>query len=97
VPAASIIRAMVEAASTSETLHNSYQSTRRYNRDDSHLHSHRRENLNSNINFSTASPEELSNLVRASSSLRIEQCPSKIKQSTFPHEIRHSFSLKKIV
>jgi hypothetical protein len=37
--AASIIRAlMTEAARTSETLVNFYQTTRRYNPEDSHLH-----------------------------------------------------------
>jgi hypothetical protein len=35
--AASIIRAMMEAASTSETLLNFYQTTRRNNPEDSHL------------------------------------------------------------
>jgi hypothetical protein len=38
---------LMEAVHTSETLVNSYQSTRRYNQEDSHLHSHRRENLKS--------------------------------------------------
>jgi hypothetical protein len=42
-----IIALMMEAVQTSETLINSYQSTRRYNPDDSHLQSHRRENLKS--------------------------------------------------
>jgi hypothetical protein len=37
----------MEAARTSETLVNFYQTTRRYNPEDSHLHSHRRENLKS--------------------------------------------------
>jgi hypothetical protein len=50
--AASIIRAligvMMEAASTSETSVNFYQTTRRYNPEDSHLQTHRRENLKSN-------------------------------------------------
>jgi hypothetical protein len=40
---------MMEAVQTSETLGNSYQSTRRYNPEDSHLHTHRRENQNSYI------------------------------------------------
>jgi hypothetical protein len=50
---ASIIRAMIiialmmEAARTSETLINFYQTTRCYNPEDSHLHTHRRENLKS--------------------------------------------------
>jgi hypothetical protein len=44
---ASIIRAMMEAASTSETLVNFYQTTRRYNSEDSHLHFPLRENLKS--------------------------------------------------
>jgi hypothetical protein len=36
---------MMEAARTSETLVNFYQTTRRYNPEDSHLRTHRRENL----------------------------------------------------
>jgi hypothetical protein len=46
---ASIIRSalMMGAARTSETLVNFYQTTRRYNLEDSHLRSHRRENLKS--------------------------------------------------
>jgi hypothetical protein len=36
---------MMEAMQTSQTLVNSYQTTRRYNPEDSHLHSHLRENL----------------------------------------------------
>jgi hypothetical protein len=47
VLAASIIALVMEAARTSETLVNVYQTTRRYNPDDSHLHTHRRENLKS--------------------------------------------------
>jgi hypothetical protein len=43
-----IIALMMEAARTSETLVNSsYQTTRRYNPEDSHLHTRRRENLKS--------------------------------------------------
>jgi hypothetical protein len=42
---------MVEAANTSETLVNFYQTTRRYNPEDSHLRSHRRENLKSNLSL----------------------------------------------
>jgi hypothetical protein len=38
-----------EAARTSETLVNFYQTTRRYNPEDSHLRTHRRENLKSNL------------------------------------------------
>jgi hypothetical protein len=36
-----------EVARTSETLVNFYQTTRRYNPEDSHLRTHRRENLKS--------------------------------------------------
>jgi hypothetical protein len=43
--AASIIRVMMEAASTSETSVNFYQTTRRYNPEDSNLHTHCCENL----------------------------------------------------
>jgi hypothetical protein len=38
---------MMEATSTSETSVNFYQTTRRYNPEDSHLHTRRRENLKS--------------------------------------------------
>jgi hypothetical protein len=39
----------MEAARTSETLVNFYQTTRRYNPEDSHLRTHHRENLKSYI------------------------------------------------
>jgi hypothetical protein len=42
-----LIVLMMEAAITSETLVNLYQTTRRYNPKDSHLRTHRRENLKS--------------------------------------------------
>jgi hypothetical protein len=42
-----LIALMMEAVRTSETLVNFYQTTRRYNPDDSHLRNHRRENLKS--------------------------------------------------
>jgi hypothetical protein len=42
-----IIALMMEAARTSETLVNFYQTTRCYNSEDSNLHTHRRENLKS--------------------------------------------------
>jgi hypothetical protein len=42
-----IIALMMEAARTSETLVQLYQTTRCYNPEDSHLHTHRRENLKS--------------------------------------------------
>jgi ribosomal protein L18E len=48
--AATIIKAialMMEAASISETSVNFYQITRRYKPEDSHLRTHRRENLKS--------------------------------------------------
>jgi hypothetical protein len=46
---------MMEAARTSETLVNFYQTTRRYNPEDSHLHTHRRENLKSYLKKSVYS------------------------------------------
>jgi hypothetical protein len=46
------IALMMEAARTSETLVN-YQTTRRYNTEDSHLHTHRRENLKSYPTFNS--------------------------------------------
>jgi hypothetical protein len=42
-----IIALMMEAARNSETLVNFYQTTRRYNPEDRHLRTHRRENLKS--------------------------------------------------
>jgi hypothetical protein len=45
VLAASIVRAMMKAASTSETSVTFYQITRRNNPAHSHLHTRRRENL----------------------------------------------------
>jgi hypothetical protein len=42
---------MMEAARTSETLVNFYHTTRRYNPEDSHLRTHRRENLKSYLNL----------------------------------------------
>jgi hypothetical protein len=50
VLAVSIIRAIalkMETAKTSETSVNFYQATRHYNPEDSHLRTHRRENLKS--------------------------------------------------
>jgi hypothetical protein len=41
------IALMMEAARTSETSVNFYQTSRRYNPEDSHLRTHRRENLKS--------------------------------------------------
>jgi hypothetical protein len=38
---------MMDAASTSETSVNFYETTRHYNPEDSHLHTRRRENLKS--------------------------------------------------
>jgi hypothetical protein len=43
----SLIALMMGAARTSETLVNVYQTTRHYNPEDSHLRTHRRENLKS--------------------------------------------------
>jgi hypothetical protein len=42
-----MIALMMEAAIISETLVNFYQTTRRYNPEESHLRTHRRENLKS--------------------------------------------------
>jgi hypothetical protein len=47
--AASVIRAVMEAASTSETSVNFYQTTRRNNQEDSHLPTRRRDNLKSHF------------------------------------------------
>jgi hypothetical protein len=44
---ASLIALMMEAVQASGTLVNTHQSTRRYIPEDSHLHTHRRENLKS--------------------------------------------------
>jgi hypothetical protein len=42
---------MMQAARTSETLVNFYQTTQCYNPEDSHLCTHRRENLKSYVEF----------------------------------------------
>jgi hypothetical protein len=55
VLAATIVRTnalMMEAAKTSQTLVNVYQTTRRYNPEDSHLRTHRRKNLKSYLFYS---------------------------------------------
>jgi hypothetical protein len=49
LPRGLLIALMMEAARTSETLVTFYQTTRRYNPEDSHLHTHRRENLRSYV------------------------------------------------
>jgi hypothetical protein len=46
-----LIALMMEAARTSKTLVNFYQTTWRYNPEDSHLRTHRRENLKSYMNI----------------------------------------------
>jgi hypothetical protein len=46
-PSSSLIALMMDAARTSETLVSFYQTTQRYNPEDSHLHTHRRENFQS--------------------------------------------------
>jgi hypothetical protein len=46
----SLIALMMEAAMSSETLVNFYQTTRRYNPEDSHLRTNRRQNLKSYLN-----------------------------------------------
>jgi hypothetical protein len=43
----SLVALMMEAARNSETLVKFYQTTRHYNPEDSHLRTHRRENLKS--------------------------------------------------
>jgi hypothetical protein len=42
---------MMKAASTSKTLVNFYQTTRRYNPEDSHLRTHQRENFKSYLGY----------------------------------------------
>jgi hypothetical protein len=50
LPASSgLIALMIEAVNTSETSVNFYQTTRRNNPEDSHLHTQRRENLKSHL------------------------------------------------
>jgi hypothetical protein len=57
---------MMEAAKTSETLVNFYQTTRRYNPEDSHLRTHCRENLKSYT-------------LSSSSGLKMAAFPTKLK------------------
>jgi hypothetical protein len=56
------IALMMKAARTSETLVNSYQTTRCYNPEDSNLHTHRRENLKSYIFLQFLSADRSSRL-----------------------------------
>jgi hypothetical protein len=56
-----LIALMVEAARASETLVKLYQTTRCYNPEDSHLHTHRRENLKSYIHFILGMKQSLQN------------------------------------
>jgi hypothetical protein len=51
VLAASIIGLIMKATSTSEKSVNFYQTTRRYNPEESHHHTHRHENLKSHNVF----------------------------------------------
>jgi hypothetical protein len=57
------IALMMEAARTSETLVNFYQTTRRYNPKDSHLRTHSRENLKSYIFTSGFERDDNSQLI----------------------------------
>jgi hypothetical protein len=63
----------MEAARTSETLVNFYQTTRRYNPEDSHLHTHRRENLKSYLKFKVALQLRIQN-IEASFSVSASCC-----------------------
>jgi hypothetical protein len=49
LPPSSLIVLMMEAASTSEMVVNFYETTQRYNPEDSHLHTFHRENLKSHL------------------------------------------------
>jgi hypothetical protein len=64
-----MIALMMEAARTSETLVNFYQTTLRYNAEDSHLRTHRRENLKSYDLKELITSTEKSSLLEASSRL----------------------------
>jgi hypothetical protein len=50
-----LIALMMEAARTSETLVNFYQTTWRYNPEDSHLHTHHHENLKTYLPYYVSS------------------------------------------
>jgi hypothetical protein len=84
---------MMEAVQTSETLVNSYQSTWCYNPEDSHLHSHRHENLKSHLTLNL----RLTSLKRLTASLLptrkfkelLQGIPIRLEQATCSdHQIR---------
>jgi hypothetical protein len=68
-----LIALMMEAARTSETLVNFYQTTRRYNPESSHLRTHRSENLKSYVSATFRS---------YNTCLLPEMCPVRISLGT---------------
>jgi hypothetical protein len=88
-----LIALMMEAARTSETLVNFYQTTRRYNPEDSHLRTHRRKNLKSYLGitlscFSTPRkhlPQQL--LSTFTCSQRSAISPYSMPEESNPHPI----------
>jgi hypothetical protein len=74
-----------EAASTSEMFVNFYQTTRRYNPEDSHLHTRRRENLKSYIKYKL-----IDVVLLGVSGLKMETvCFSETLVSTYESASRH--------
>jgi galactose-1-phosphate uridylyltransferase len=87
---------MMEAARTSETLVNVYQTTRRYNPEDSHLRTHRRENLKSYlISILSASRERRARPVKRDEHWLLHKEQIDSFKVTVPHLTKHHISVER--
>jgi hypothetical protein len=92
-----VIVLVMQAVQTSETSVNSYQSTRRYNTEDSQFHTHRRENLKSYLYLKFDSSHTARKVSKTSryenrEKIKVEEEPWEtshltVKKSFFGHEV----------
>jgi hypothetical protein len=82
---------MMEAARTSETMVNFYQTTWHYNPEDSHLHTHRCENLTSNptTNFSSMKHPFVTQEAPYLLTFKMSPFLLLLQQQTFTYNKRH--------